>query len=126
MEGLEPVYISLKAANCLGKQSVQVANTAKGITTEVKYAKLKDFSFHNGVIEVEVAGKPLATAVETARGFVGIAFRISKDNSKFECTYLRPTNGRALDQVRRNHFSTVYFISGSALGKEPQRNARKV
>jgi hypothetical protein len=45
MEGLEPVYISLKADNYLGKKSVQVANTAKGITSEVRCAKLKDLFF---------------------------------------------------------------------------------
>ncbi|MDO1447473.1 hypothetical protein Q0590_14490 [Rhodocytophaga aerolata] len=119
MEGLEPVHVTLKAANYLGKQSVQVTDTAKGITSEVKYVKLKDISFHNGVIEVELAGKPSATAVETARGFVGIAFRISEDNSKFECIYLRPTNGRAPDQVRRNH--SVQYISYPNLPWEKSR-----
>ena len=38
-------------------------------------------------------------------GFIGIAFRLQ--NGKFEYIYLRPTNGRADDQVRRNH-STQY------------------
>jgi hypothetical protein len=77
IEGLEPIQVTVKAATYLGKQLVQVADTAKGVTSEVKYTKLKDITFHNGVIEVELAGKPLATAVETARGFVGIAFRIA-------------------------------------------------
>jgi len=44
-----------------------------------------------------------------ARGFVGIAFRVSLNGSRFECIYLRPTNGRAEDQVRRNH--SVQYIS---------------
>jgi hypothetical protein len=47
--------------------------------------------------------------VEGARGFVGIAFRAAADGSKFECIYLRPTNGRAEDQVRRNH--SVQYVS---------------
>ena len=42
------------------------------------------------------------------RGFIGIAYRINADNSKFECMYIRPTNGRANDQVRRNH-AIQYF-----------------
>ncbi|MBE8715028.1 hypothetical protein C4F49_15190 [Sphingobacterium sp. KB22] len=46
---------------------------------------------------------------EDARGFVGIAFRIDEQNSKFECFYLRPSNGRADDQVRRNH--SLQYIS---------------
>jgi hypothetical protein len=37
------------------------------------------------------------------RGFVGIAFRVQPHGSRFENLYLRPTNGRAPDQVRRNH-----------------------
>jgi hypothetical protein len=43
------------------------------------------------------------------RGFVGLAFRISTDRSHFECFYLRPKNGRAEDQLQRNH--SVQYIS---------------
>ncbi len=42
-----------------------------------------------------------------ARGFAGIAFRVA-DATRLECFYLRPTNGRADDQLRRNH-STQYI-----------------
>jgi len=54
---------------------------------------------------VELAGRPAAGAAGSARGFIGIAFRLQ--NGQFEYIYLRPTNGRADDQVRRNH-STQY------------------
>jgi len=47
-------------------------------------------------------------APEWARGFIGVAFRIDERNTKFESIYLRPTNGRADDQIRRNH-SIQYF-----------------
>jgi len=62
---------------------------------------VKDAVFHNGGIEVELAGRPVAGASGDARGFIGIAFRLQ--NGRFEYIYLRPTNGRADDQVRRNH-----------------------
>jgi hypothetical protein len=65
-------------------------------------------SFHDGTIEVDVAGKPRAGAPTDARGFVGVAFRVAADPSRYECIYIRPTNGRADDQVRRNH-STQYI-----------------
>ena len=65
-------------------------------------------SFHNGTIEVDLSGKPRAGAPSDARGFVGVAFRVAADPSKYECVYIRPTNGRADDQVRRNH-STQYI-----------------
>jgi hypothetical protein len=69
---------------------------------------LQGTSFHNGTIEVDVAGKPRAGAPSDARGFVGVAFRVAGEPSKYECVYIRPTNGRADDQVRRNH-STQYI-----------------
>jgi len=34
---------------------------------------------------------------------VGIAFRVQNDLRTYDAFYLRPTNGRADDQVRRNH-----------------------
>jgi len=64
-------------------------------------------TFANGTIEVDVAGLPAAGAVEASRGFIGIAFRVQTDPQRYECLYLRPTNGRADDQLRRNH-STQY------------------
>ena len=66
-------------------------------------ALLKGSSFKNGAIEVELAGKPSAGSFAAARGFVGIAFRDQSGGSKYECIYLRPTNGRADDMLRRNH-----------------------
>lgn len=57
--------------------------------------------FQNGVIEVDVMGELAPGAPDFARGFVGVAFRIG--GGKFEQFYLRPTNGIADDQVRRNH-----------------------
>jgi hypothetical protein len=63
-----------------------------------------------GTIEVEVAGSPLPDAPPGARGFVGVVFRVQAADESFgsDGIYLRPTNGRADDQVRRNH-STQYF-----------------
>src|SRR5262249_3722364 len=61
--------------------------------------------FHDGVIEVELAGRPASNAGAGARGFIGIAFRMYGD--QFEYIYLRPTNGRAENQISRNH-STQY------------------
>lgn len=65
-------------------------------------------NFRNGTIEADVASMPRANAPEGSRGFAGIAFRVQGDASKFECFYLRPTNARADDQLRRNH-STQYI-----------------
>src|SRR2546425_8147313 len=66
-------------------------------------ASIEDLDFSNGVIEAEIAGAPAPGAEEGARGFVGVAFRLQKDMRTYDAFYLRPTNGRAEDQERRNH-----------------------
>ena len=66
-------------------------------------AVIDGLEFANGVIELEIAGEPAAGAGTGARGFVGIAFRLKDDMRTYDAFYLRPTNGRAEDQERRNH-----------------------
>jgi len=60
-------------------------------------------TFRDGTIEVDVAGRRGPHAVPSDRGFVGVVFRLSADRGKSEYIYLRPDNGRATDQVQRNH-----------------------
>jgi hypothetical protein len=67
---------------------------------------IKGSRFKNGTIEMDVAGAPVKGAGEGARGFVGLNFRVQSDGH-LEVFYIRPTNGRAPDQLRRNH-STQY------------------
>ena len=66
-------------------------------------AVIEGLDFANGVIEAEIAGEPGPGAAGGARGFVGIAFRLQPDMRTYDAFYLRPTNGRAEDQERRNH-----------------------
>jgi hypothetical protein len=97
--------VSIAQTNYKGRSAIQVI-TKPEATTGSSYALVKDASFRDGIIEVDLAGEPAAGASATARGFIGIAFRIQTDG-RYEYIYLRPTNGRADDQVRRNH-STQY------------------
>lgn len=85
-----------------------VADTSIKTFDEPSFAKLSDMNFHDGTIEVNVYSKFIPGAPDWARGFIGVAFRINDDNTKFEAIYIRPANGRVYDQVRRNH-STQYF-----------------
>ena len=101
---LIPHNVKLESADYLGKRAVKITEDGQVANGEA-YAVVKDAVFHNGAIEVELAGRPASGAAGGARGFIGIAFRLQND--KFEYIYLRPTNGRADDQVRRNH-STQY------------------
>jgi hypothetical protein len=66
-------------------------------------AILTHSDFQDGVIEAEVAGAPLKSASSDSRGFIGISFRVQPHGAKFENLYIRPTNGRADVQLRRNH-----------------------
>lgn len=92
-----------------GKAVVKVIkdSTLKEVD-EPTFVRIKNIDFKDGVIEVNVLSRLLPTASPTDRGFIGLAFRINDNNSKFECIYIRPTNGRAEDQLRRNH-SIQYF-----------------
>ncbi|MBL9212980.1 MAG: hypothetical protein JNL92_21140 [Opitutaceae bacterium] len=65
--------------------------------------------FTDGTIEVDLAGEPGPGAAGGARGFVGVAFRVQPDRRTYDCFYVRPTNGRADDQERRNR--TTQYIS---------------
>jgi hypothetical protein len=71
-------------------------------------AVVEGIELANGVIEAEVAGVPGQGAFTGARGFVGLAFRLQNDMRTYDAFYLRPTNGRAEDQERRNR-STQYI-----------------
>ena len=104
-----PVNTFINPVEIEGNETIRVTKDPK-ITEfdEATFAKLIDSEFKNGIIEVNVLSKLLEDAPDFARGFIGIAFRIGESNAKFECIYIRPTNGRAEEQLRRNR-STQYF-----------------
>jgi len=79
------------------------AATAAGQPAASLLALIDGVEFSSGVIEAEIAGAPAPGAPEGARGFVGLAFRVRPDLAASDAFYLRPTNGRAEDQERRNH-----------------------
>ena len=106
---LLPHQVSMELVQETGKKAVKVIkdSTIK-LVDEPTFVKIKDTDFTNGTIEVKVLSKLLKNAPQMARGFIGIAFRINEENSRYESIYIRPTNGRATDQVRRNHSIQYY------------------
>lgn len=88
-----------------GRPAVQLVATP-GASNGESYAIVAGTHFRDGTIEADLAGQPARGAFGDARGFIGLAFRLGADG-RYEYIYLRPTNGRADDQVRRNH-STQY------------------
>lgn len=105
IENIIPIATKNSAEVYKGKEVLTIEQEN---SREYAFSIVKETDFHNGVIEIEVAGQPSVNAPAFARGFVGVAFRVSKDTSKFELLYVRPTNARSDDQVRRNH-STQYI-----------------
>jgi hypothetical protein len=85
-------------------------NNLSATVDEPTYAKLNDISFQNGSIEVKLLSRiQQPSPFKASRGFIGIAFRISANDSAFESIYLRPANGRSDNQFIRNH--TVQYYS---------------
>lgn len=106
---LEAVNVSTSFETLMGKEGVRVKkdSTIKAVD-EPTFTKTKGIDFRNGTIEVTVLSRLLPNAPALSRGFIGVAFRINDSNSKFECIYIRPANGRDNSQIRRNH-SIQYF-----------------
>jgi hypothetical protein len=116
LSGLTPVNVKAELADYRGRPAIRLLDESASSPNQspnqagasLAMAILSATDFEDGTIEADLAGAPRSGAGEGARGFVGIAFRIQPDGSHFECFYLRPTNGRAPDQLRRNH-STQYI-----------------
>ena len=108
-DNLLPHWVAPSLAAHAGKQATRLVLTSDAQTPDnPTFARVRGKQFHNGIVEAEVAGRPLPDAPPEARGFIGIAFRIQDDLSRFECIYIRPTNGRAEAQIRRNR-AAQYF-----------------
>ncbi len=109
LEGLRPNDVLAEMATHKGERAVRLTIAPGARTADCPtFALIEDLDFKEGSMEVEVAGQPAPGAPEGARGFVGLTFRIAPDLSRFEGLYLRPTNGRAPVQLRRNR-SVQYF-----------------
>jgi hypothetical protein len=98
--------VTATRAQYRGREAIRVVPTpdAAGETIAI----IPDTDFRDGTIEIDVAGVPGAGADTAARGFVGVAFRVDQSGDRYAAFYLRPTNGRANDQLRRNH-ATQYI-----------------
>src|SRR5436190_12528057 len=78
--------VSVAQTNFKGRSAVQVIAKPEAANA-TSYAVIKDASFRDGTIEVDLAGQPAAGAGGAARGFIGIAFRMLGDES-YEYIYL--------------------------------------
>ena len=102
-----------------GEQVLQVERDLKALPFDLKnlaatvdeptYVKLKNFDIKDGIIEVKMLSRiQTPSPFEQAQGFIGLAFRINKDDSAYESIYLRPKVGRSENQYARNHTVQYY------------------
>jgi hypothetical protein len=111
-KGAVPVKVQSGVGNYHGRRAVRLVNDdgpAGTVSGGQVFAIIKGSDFEDGTIEAEIAGFPRQGAKPGTRGFIGVAFRVQDHGSRYEAFYLRMTNGRADDQLRRNH--SVQYMS---------------
>lgn len=105
-EGLELINVRAEAVELAERDGLRITR-GEGYEGGETLVLVGGTDFSDGVIEIELAGEPAPDADPSMRGFVGVAFRADTVAGGYECFYLRPTNARAEEQLRRNH-STQY------------------
>jgi hypothetical protein len=113
LDSLDLHNVKAEAASYRGRNAIRIVDIGPPELGDAgRLAIVRGSSFQNGLIEADLTGDTLPTAAPTARGFVGIAFRVASDAGHFECIYLRPKNGRANDQLQRNHSTQYISVPG--------------
>lgn len=110
---VDAVKTQTEVVSYRGRRALRMLNTddptaPKTMMGAQALAIVKATDVGNGTIEADVAGMPREGASPSTRGFVGIAFHVQGRGDKFECFYLRMTNGRSTDPVMRNR-ATQYI-----------------
>ena len=101
MEGLETINTKADIVMYRGRKALHLAPAQNHQTDQHSMiALVNGTDFKDGTIEVQVAGLPIVAMDPTARGFVGVEFRAQEHGTRAENIYLRPTNGRADEQLR--------------------------
>ena len=121
LDQLELHNVKAEAGNYNGKPAVRV-DALPDAANGASYAILKGSRFHNGTIEVELAGKPGANAGPGARGFIGIAFRVQGN-----CGLSLPEASAKLRQIASGvkgfkQTDAVQNLEAFGLGQFVQRN----
>jgi len=110
---LELHGVKAEAVTYRGQTAVRITDAAPTESDEIsRIAIVRGVAFLDGTIELRLAGDTAPDAAANLRGFVGVAFRLTGSGSQCECIYLRPKNGRAEDQLQRNHSTQYISVPG--------------
>jgi hypothetical protein len=113
LDQLEAHHVKLEPVTYQGRGAMRVIDSGEANLTDAsRLAVVQGPSFQDGIIEIDLSGDTLPNTRPEFRGFVGIAFRVSTERSRYECFYLRPKNGRAEDQLQRNHSAQYISVPG--------------
>lgn len=105
-----PVGVDAGLSRCDGQDVLRVIKPEDNMEPDVPtYARLVGSDFHDGTIEVDVRARLSAWADIDCRGFIGIVFRASGDDDRFEGFYVRPRNGRSCTEPQRRIHTMQYF-----------------
>jgi len=110
--GLKLTQVKAEAVTYKGRKAVRITDVSPDANDAGRLALATGTSLQDGVVELDLAGDVMPGVGPGARGFVGLVFRAAADASRFECFYLRPTNPRSDDQVRRNHSAQYISVPG--------------
>ena len=105
-----PVGASVGLTELDGEQLIRVVKPEENTEPDVAtYARLVGSDFHDGTIEVDARARLMHWADIDCRGFIGIVFRASETNDRFESFYVRPRNGRSCTEPQRRIHTMQYF-----------------
>jgi len=102
-EGLQLLGARAEPVTYQGRRAIRLDPLEGPAAGTAPLAIVRDLQLADGEIDLQVAGAPRPGERADMRGFIGLAFHVSPDGSRYENLYLRPSNGRAEDQLRRNH-----------------------
>jgi len=114
--GLIAPKVKAEAVTYLGREAVRITMDGED---RGGLALLPGTDFRDGVIEADIALKITTPPGVRYPGFVGLAFRVAADASRYELFYLRPGNSQSPDQAQRNH--SVQYTSEPGFGWYPLR-----
>jgi hypothetical protein len=112
-ETLELHRVNADFVSYRGRKAVRITDATQNAGDDARrIAMVKGTSVQDGSVEVNLSGDTAPDAAANLRGFVGVAFRVNGDGSRYECIYLRPKNGRSEDQLQRNHSTQYISVPG--------------